>query len=322
MDALQTAGALLLVALSVVGLVIGARDERRQHRAEVWSRHGTPRTVAIGYPRGGWAGQAPWSIALYLLWTGIVSAFLLFLVVNIAGPGPWTTAGRIALAAGAVGGLGGGVLTLLSYLGSRAVEGPVLHRRIVYGEDGGPIRYLLAVDDGRSTTLRGFVTTRSRYGAVVSGAHVRLTVTPVLRHVSTLTVLTLPGSVNGFPGEFAPLFPDGLTGLAVTGPQAAAALDGAVEPFAAPPAVDGPDVRAYGYVLCGIPATEPRLHCVLVHEARGAGAAERLAALPRDTAHVQLPDRAVAVQVRYEGLTRSDLARLLAGQARRAARRG
>ncbi|MFC7761577.1 hypothetical protein ACFQY4_28695 [Catellatospora bangladeshensis] len=59
MDALQLAGALALVALSLVGLVIGVRDERRRHRAEVWSRHGTPRTVSIRYPRGGWSGQAP-----------------------------------------------------------------------------------------------------------------------------------------------------------------------------------------------------------------------------------------------------------------------
>ena len=206
MDALQLAGALALVALSLVGLVIGVRDERRRHRAEVWSRHGTPRTVSIRYPRGGWSGQAPWSIALYLLWTGIVSAFLLFLVVNIAAPGPWTTAGRIALAAGAVGGLGGGVLALLSYLGTRTV--------------------------------------------------------------------------------------------------------------------DAPGVRTYGYVPCGIPATEPRLHCVLVHEAPAGEDAGRLTALPRDTAHVRLPGRAVAIQVRYDGLTRFDLAQQLAGQARRAARRG
>ncbi len=320
MDALQLAGALALVALSVVGLVIGARDERRRHRAQVWSRHGTPRTVSIRYPRGGWAGQAPWSIALYLLWPGILSAFLLFLVVSIAGPGPWTTAGTVALAAGAAGGLGGGVLALLSYLGSRAVEGPVLHRRIVHGEEGGPSRYLLAVDDGRSTTLRGFEVTRSRYGAVVAGARVRLRVTPVLRHVSTLTVLWLPPPVNPFPGEFAPPFPDGVTGLAVTPAQAAAALDGAVEPFAVASQADGPGVRAYGYVLCGTRATEPRLHSVLVHEARGEGAGP--AGLPRDTAHARLPDRAVAVQVRYEGLARFDLAQQLAGQARRAARRG
>ncbi|MEV4417024.1 hypothetical protein [Catellatospora sp. NPDC049609] len=65
----------------------------------------------------------------------------------------------------------------------------------------------------------------------------------------------------------------------------------------------------------------PARHAVLVWEAGGPGAAGFLQAFDRDAAQLALPDRVVAVRVRYDALSRADLAQQVASGVRKAARR-
>ncbi len=273
-DVLGVVAVIAIVVFMVRSSIDDARKDRAQRRSSAAGRDIVYDGVAHRPRSALWTG-------LVLLWLGGNAATAVLLVGYF--PGSW----RMPLAAGtavvAVTLLLLGVRSLTDHARTEHVAGRVLQRHITYhGEDDQTRQYWIAVDDGSGVSrIRGTAVSRMDYERVVTGATVRLHVTPRGRQVKFVEVLALPGPANEFPGEHAALFPRGVDDLKVAPARAAAVLGSPVELAAVPVAVAG--ARRYVYVPAGTRLTGdrsggPYLQITEADEPDAAAGVDRLAA--------------------------------------------
>jgi hypothetical protein len=198
---LAYAAAFGIAPVAVRAFPMGADDDRL-----AWSAHsGEWRPVRIRYPRRwppGWGARPALALLASL---GVLAATALLIRVAFAvglppfdpgSPGTGTLVAAGFAAGWALIALAGaaGLMLLVRAVGdlgpAREVTGPVLRARGFGGGENSPPRYYVALDDGRSATIRAW-----RYrpqvarGGLIEGRMARATVTPHLRCVRSLQMV-------------------------------------------------------------------------------------------------------------------------------------
>ena len=183
--------------LAVRALPMGAESD-----TEAWTANtGTWRKVNISYPRlrPGW-GRYP---ALALL-VGTIGAFVGYRVFtgvldlhwSTTGDPAWFTLARTVVGAIAliviVRSLMEMVFAVPDLVARQVVTGEVLRTRKRWsplppnGDDDTGQRYFVAIDDGRSESIRAFRVSQKKYPSFFQGQQVRVTVTPLLGWVALI----------------------------------------------------------------------------------------------------------------------------------------
>lgn len=191
---LAYAAALGVAPRSVRALPMGAESD-----TEAWtSSSGEWRKVTVRYPRfrPGWGRRPIHALALGALGTWFGYLLLRVATGDLGGDASWLKFFAVAL-------LGLAVLVLTRSLpqlvfgfldlfaGSRPVEGTVLRSRTRWspfpytfqGEDREYLRFFVAINDGRSSTLTAYRVKPDVYGSLPQGSEAKLQVTPNLGYV-------------------------------------------------------------------------------------------------------------------------------------------
>ena len=192
-------GAAFGIAPGAVGPIpMGAESDTR-----AWSSYGGRwRMVRIRYPRLvplGW-GLSP--LGGLVRGLGLVAGAVIVLVVgaplalDVAEDltGWWRALALAVLALPAAAGVAGTSLLLRSAVdlwSDEDVTGQILRLR-AHGDDEGPKRYYVALDEGKTPTVRAWVVDGDKYASLLQNQVVTATVTRHLRHVRSIERASAP----------------------------------------------------------------------------------------------------------------------------------